>query len=112
MDTSGRQERTEPRTVGLDAHPDSFTAALMAGQIPLEAEVLKVSDKLSLPTLEAWLAKNPAAAADTCQITCGVAILYSESIYDRICCLASVEIESARANHILTINDAVLRATN
>jgi len=58
MDTPQRQGRREPRTVGLDAHPDSFTAAIMAGKIPLEAEVLKVSQKLSLPTLEAWLAKN------------------------------------------------------
>jgi len=53
MDTPQRQGRREPRTVGLDAHPDSFTAAIMAGKIPLEAEVLKVSQKLSLPTLPA-----------------------------------------------------------
>lgn len=58
MDTPERQGRTEPRTVGLDAHPDSFTAAIMAGRVPLEAEVLKVSEKLSLPMLEGWLTKN------------------------------------------------------
>jgi transposase len=30
----------------------------MEGKVPLEAEVLKVSEKLALPALEAWLAKN------------------------------------------------------
>ncbi len=58
MDRPERQARREPRTVGLDAHPDSFTAAIMVGKVPLEAEVLTVSGKLMLPTLEAWLAKN------------------------------------------------------
>jgi transposase len=58
MDTPERQVRREPRTVGLDAHPDSFTASIMAGKVPLEADVLKVSEKLALATLETWLAKN------------------------------------------------------
>lgn len=58
MNTPQRQERREPRTVGLDAHPDSFTAAILEGKIPLEATVLKTSDKQALPTLETWITKN------------------------------------------------------
>ena len=58
MVSEQRQVKREPRTVGLDAHPDSFTAALVEGQIPLEADVLKVSDKRPLRTLETWLQSN------------------------------------------------------
>jgi transposase len=58
MDTPERQGRREPRTVGLDAHPDSFTASILEGKIPLEATVLKTSDKQALPTLETWIEKN------------------------------------------------------
>jgi transposase len=58
MEAAKRQERREPRTVGLDAHPDSFTASILEGKIPLQAAVLKTSDKQALCTLEAWIAKN------------------------------------------------------
>jgi transposase len=58
MVTEERQGKREPRTVGLDAHPDSFTAAILAGAVPLDAAVEKVSDKRPLDTLEQWLARN------------------------------------------------------
>jgi len=44
--------------VGLDAHPDSFTAAILEGAVPLEATVQKVSDKCPLATVETWLERN------------------------------------------------------
>ena len=47
-----------PRTVGLDAHPDVFTAALVAGTHPASATVLKYWDKLPIDGLEAWAQQN------------------------------------------------------
>jgi len=92
MDTPERQVRREPRTVGLDAHPDSFTASILEGQIPLEATVWKTSDKQALPTLETWITKNTSpedvvvieASANTFTLVerieaCGRAVLVLES---------------------------------
>lgn len=49
----------EPRrTIGLDLHPDSFTAALLLGNTAQDAMVEKVSDALPLSRLEEWFLKN------------------------------------------------------
>ena len=46
------------RTVGLDSHPDLFSAAILAGNDPAKAKVLKVFDKLPIDSLETWAAKH------------------------------------------------------
>lgn len=46
------------RTVGLDAHPDVFTAALLAGTHPANATVLKYWDQRPIDELEIWAEKN------------------------------------------------------
>jgi len=46
------------RIVGLDAHPDVFTAALVAGTHPANAAVLKYWDQRPIQQLEAWAEKN------------------------------------------------------
>ena len=48
------------RTVGLDLHPDSFTAAVLVGNTAQDAVVDKVSDALPLSKLEDWFLKNTA----------------------------------------------------
>lgn len=49
---------TSPRVIGLDCHPDSFTAALVAGQTPAQAIVQKVFNKLPIDRLSSWAQKN------------------------------------------------------
>jgi len=46
------------RIVGLDAHPDVFTAALVGGTHPANATVLKYWDQRPIEQLEAWAEKN------------------------------------------------------
>ena len=46
------------RVVGLDVHPDSFTAALVRGPTPLAATVEKVFNKVPIDQLERWAQKN------------------------------------------------------
>lgn len=49
------------RVIGLDAHPDTFTAALLRGQTPAQAEVLKQYDKVPIGQLKAWALKATTA---------------------------------------------------
>ena len=48
----------ERRTVGLDTHPDVFTAAILAGTDAATARALTTSPSLPLPELEAWVKKH------------------------------------------------------
>lgn len=49
------------RVIGLDAHPDSFTAAVLRGPTPAAAIVEKVFHKLPISHLERWAKKNTSA---------------------------------------------------
>ena len=52
-------ERTvEPRIVGIDGHPDSFTAALLRGTTPASAIVEKIFNKVPLERLGSWARKH------------------------------------------------------
>jgi transposase len=53
---TGDQERG--RVIGLDMHPDSFTAAALEGASALDAQVLWVHDNLPQVRLEGWLGKH------------------------------------------------------
>jgi transposase len=46
------------RVIGLDAHPDSFTAALIRGPTPAAAIVEKVFNKVPLARLPSWAQKH------------------------------------------------------
>ncbi len=46
------------RVIGLDAHPDSFTAALLRGVTPAAAVVEKMFNKVPLSQLQSWAQKN------------------------------------------------------
>jgi transposase len=47
--------------VGLDVHPDSFTAAALLGAVAREAELERLSDKVALPQLEQWVQRHTEA---------------------------------------------------
>jgi transposase len=46
------------RVIGLDAHPDSFTAAVLRGQTPAQALTEKVFNKVPLAQLQFWAERN------------------------------------------------------
>jgi transposase len=46
------------RVIGLDAHPDSFTAAILRGSTPAAAVVEKVFHKVPMAQLTAWAQKH------------------------------------------------------
>jgi transposase len=50
------------RVVGLDVHPDSFTAALVRGPTPLAATVEKLFNKVPIDHLVRWAQKNTTAS--------------------------------------------------
>ena len=49
------------RVIGLDAHPDSFTAAIVSGPTPAAACVEKVFDHIPLARLQSWAEKQTRA---------------------------------------------------
>src|SRR6476646_12282926 len=46
------------RVIGLDSHPDSFTAAILRGPTPAAAIVEKIFNKLSMGQLQTWAKKH------------------------------------------------------
>jgi transposase len=49
------------RVIGLDSHPDSFTAASVQGQTPATATVEKVFNKVPMGKLPSWAKKHTTA---------------------------------------------------
>ncbi len=52
------QSRPVGRVIGLDAHPDSFTAAILRGLTPAAAVTEKICNKVPLARLKPWAQKN------------------------------------------------------
>src|SRR5215468_11285863 len=52
-----KETKSVERVIGLDAHPDSFTAAAIRGPTPAAAIVEKVFNKLPLSQLTRWAKK-------------------------------------------------------
>src|SRR2546422_9719666 len=46
------------RVIGLDSHPDTFTAALLRGQTPAQALTEKVFNKVPISQLQTWAKKH------------------------------------------------------
>lgn len=59
-DNANRIERIE-RVIGFDAHPDSFTAALLRGPTPAAAVTEKMFNKVPLAQLQSWAQKHTTA---------------------------------------------------
>ncbi len=51
-------ELSKSRIVGLDVHPDSFAGALLEGNDPWRARVVRTSTRVALPLLEKWAAQH------------------------------------------------------
>src|SRR5882672_7499028 len=49
------------RVIGLDSHPDTFTAALLRGQTPAQALTEKVFNKVPMSQLQSWAKKHTTA---------------------------------------------------
>src|SRR6266480_6179634 len=49
------------RVIGVDSHPDSFTAAMLRGRTPAGAVVEKIFNKLPMARLSEWAKKNTTA---------------------------------------------------
>jgi transposase len=49
------------RVIGFDAHPDSFTAALLRGQTPAQALTEKIFNKVPMAQLQSWAQKHTTA---------------------------------------------------
>jgi len=56
-------EESKPveRVIGLDSHPDSFTAAILRGPTPASAVVEKMFNKVPLSQLQSWAKKHTSA---------------------------------------------------
>ena len=49
------------RVIGLDCHPDTFTAAVVRGQTPAQALIGKVFNKVPMAQLQSWAKKHTTA---------------------------------------------------
>jgi len=49
------------RVIGFDSHPDTFTAALLAGQTPAAAVTQKIFNKVPMAQLVSWAKKHTTA---------------------------------------------------
>lgn len=50
--------KAEGRVIGLDCHPDSFTAAVLRGATPASAIIEQTCNKVPLSRLENWARKH------------------------------------------------------
>ena len=64
MELEKENGETLGQVVGLDAHPDVFSAAILEGMDPAMARVAKVFDKMPIDNLERW-AQRRLGPADT-----------------------------------------------
>jgi len=51
---------SNPRVIGLDSHPDTFTAALLRGPTPAAAVTEKLFNRVPLAQLQGWAKKHTA----------------------------------------------------
>ncbi len=50
------------RVVALDVHPDTFTAAILVGATPAQAQVQKICNRIPIGQLKSWTEANTSAA--------------------------------------------------
>jgi transposase len=61
MNKANEESKPFERVIGLDAHPDSFTAAILRGPTPAAAVVEKTFNKVPLAQLTRWAQKHTTA---------------------------------------------------
>lgn len=52
------QTQAVERIIGLDSHPESFTAAVVSGPTPAAAHIEKVFNKIGMAQLQSWAKKH------------------------------------------------------
>src|SRR6516225_10006337 len=55
------QPKPVQRVIGLDSHPDSFTAAILLGSTPAAAVVAKMFNQVPIGQLQSWAKKHTTA---------------------------------------------------
>lgn len=55
------EAKSVERVIGLDSHPDTFTAAILRGATPATAEVEKTCHKVPMARLPSWAQKHTSA---------------------------------------------------
>jgi transposase len=55
---SKKMDRSKPRVIGLDVHPDSFAGAILSGSDPWKARVESTSGRVALEELETWARRH------------------------------------------------------
>ncbi|MEK7817745.1 MAG: IS110 family transposase [Actinomycetota bacterium] len=58
ISTDKTTQKMVERVIGLDAHPDTFTAALLRGPTPAAAVTEKIFNQLSMTQLSSWAQKH------------------------------------------------------
>lgn len=61
MKTRRDANLNQPRVIGLDVHPGTFTAAVVSGQTPAQAMIEKVFNKVPMSRLQSWAKKHTRA---------------------------------------------------
>src|SRR5215467_387115 len=59
-DKQNMNEQTQAveRIIGLDSHPESFTAAVVSGPTPAAAVIEKVFNKIAMAQLQSWAKRH------------------------------------------------------
>src|SRR6266496_5543956 len=61
MDKETTSKSVPGRVIGMDSHPDTFTAALLTGRTPAEALVENTFHKIPMSQLQSWAKKHTRA---------------------------------------------------
>jgi transposase len=109
MNQSGNQIRNKvPRVVGIDIHPDIFSACVMTGRTNAEARIEKRFKDVPIGNLESW-ARRHLRTGDTVLMEAGAnsfeAVRVLESLELSVCVLESQQV-SATASGFLD-NDTI-----
>src|SRR5580698_10755911 len=56
--TMNKNANLPGRVIGLDSHPDTFTAAILIGQTPAQALVQNIYNKVPVAQLQHWAKKH------------------------------------------------------
>ena len=109
-------EKTTPtqRVIGLDSHPDTFTAALLQGQSPASAVIQKMFDHVPLAQLQSWAKKHTTpedlfvleASGNSFQVVRLLAAIDRQALVLESCHLGKLKIAHANNDKISAVRIA------
>jgi hypothetical protein len=100
-----KQSHNLKRVIGLDVHPDSFTAAVIRGQTPADAIIEKVFNQVPMAQLQSWANKETSsedlivmeASGNSFQVVRQLAALEREALVLESCQMG--RLKEAHANN-------------